>query len=176
MKKISLITLISMAFMSCQTLTEKEINQDIQLTIIGYEFNEEREKLNIIAGDVAITDVYMDYIQAHNDKDLNKIFEMDTDDVIIKTANGVIFNGRDSHKKELDAWFKSSSPTWKVKWMVANTAQGKDGKNQNWLTTGVDVVQTLDENSVTSHHVVDVNFVGLKIKELNVYDRASEKK
>ena len=60
--------------------------------------------------------------------------------------------------------------------MVANTAQGKDGKNQNWLTTGVDLVQTIDGNSITSHHVVDVNFIDGKIKELNAYDRANEKK
>ena len=62
-------------------------------------------------------------------------------EIIIKAANGSVYKGRDSHKEELDNWFASSNPVWKVKWMVANTAQGKDGKNQNWLTTGVDLVQ-----------------------------------
>jgi len=58
--------------------------------------------------------------------------------------------------------------------MVANTVQANDGKNQTWLTTGVDVVQSIDGNSVTSHHIVDVNFVDGKVKELIVYDRSSE--
>ena len=118
----------------------------------------------------------MDYIQAHNDKNLDKIHEMDMEDVIIRAANGALYNGRDSHKQELEAWFNAASPAWKIKWMVANTVEGADGKAQNWLTTGVDVVQALDGNNITTHHVIDVNFVNGKVKELNVYDRASEKK
>ena len=60
--------------------------------------------------------------------------------------------------------------------MVANTVKGADGKSQNWLTTGVDVVQSVDGNNLTTHHVVDVNFIDGKVKELNAYDRASENK
>jgi hypothetical protein len=148
----------------------------IKPTAIGYEYNDQGVKQEIIAGDLAITDVYMDYIQAHNDKNLEKIHEMDMEDVIIRAADGSLYNGRDSHKKELELWFSAANPTWKVKWMVANTVQGADGKKQHWLTTGVDVVQVIEENIITSHHVVDVNFVDGKIKELNAYDRASEKK
>ena len=176
MKKLLLITLISSVLMSCQSPNEIDFKHPKQPTVIGYEYNEEGEKLNIIAGNVAITDLYLEYIQAHNDKNLDKIFEIDMDEIIIKAANGSVYKGRDSHKEELDNWFASSNPVWKVKLMVANTAQGKDGKNQNWLTTGVDLVQTTDGNSVISHHIVDVNFVDGKIKELNAYDRASEKK
>ena len=58
--------------------------------------------------------------------------------------------------------------------MVANTVQGNDGKNQTWLTTGVDVFQLLDGNNVTSHHIIDLNFVDGKVKELIVYDRAGK--
>jgi hypothetical protein len=173
MKKITVITLITLVLVSCKTPTEKT---SIKPTAIGYEYNDQGVKQEIIAGDLAITDVYMDYIQAHNDKNLEKIHEMDMEDVIIRAADGSLYNGRDSHKKELELWFSAANPTWKVKWMVANTVQGADGKKQHWLTTGVDVVQVIEENIITSHHVVDVNFVDGKIKELNAYDRASEKK
>ena len=173
MKKKILIILAAFVLGSCQAPAEKPSNEP---TVIGYEFNDEGVKQNIVAGDVAITDVYMDYIQAHNDKNLDKIHEMDMEDVIIRAANGALYNGRDSHKQELEAWFNAASPAWKIKWMVANTVEGADGKTQNWLTTGVDVVQALDGNNITTHHVVDVNFIDVKVKELNVYDRASEKK
>ena len=173
MKKITVITLITLVLVSCKTPMEKT---SIKPTAIGYEYNDQGVKQEIIAGDLAITDVYMDYIQAHNDKNLEKIHEMDMEDVIIRASDGSLYNGRDSHKKELELWFSASNPTWKVKWMVANTVQGADGKKQHWLTTGVDVVQVIEENIITSHHVVDVNFVDGKIKELNAYDRASEKK
>ena len=54
--------------MSCQSPNEKDFKHPKQPTVIGYEYNEEGEKLNIIAGNVAITDLYLEYIQAHNDK------------------------------------------------------------------------------------------------------------
>ena len=101
---------------------------------------------------------------------------MDREDVIIRAADGSLYNGSDSHKKELEVWFGAANPTWKVKWMVANTVQGANGIKQHWLTTSVDLVQVIEEVTFTSHHVVDVNFVDGKIKELNAYDRASEKK
>ena len=174
MKNILLFSLIAISLISCQAPKEKKSEQSNEPTVIGYEFNDEGKKLNVIAGDAAITDIYLDYIQAHNEKDLTKISEIDMDDIVVRAANGVLINGSDSHTEQLDIWFNASNPSWKVKFMVANTVQGNDGKNQTWLTTGVDVVQVLDGNNVTSHHILDLNFVDGKVKELIVYDRASE--
>ena len=98
------------------------------------------------------------------------------DNIVVRDANGALINGSDSHTEQLDIWFNTSNPSWKVKFMVANNVQGNDGKNQAWLTTGVDLVQSIDGKSVTSHHIVDVNFVNGKVKELIVYDRSSEQK
>ena len=174
MKKLLLITVISASLMFCQSPKEKASENSNETTVIGYEFNEAGEKLNLIGGDVLITDIYLRYIQAHNDKNVSKIYEMDTEDIIIKASNGAVFNGRDSHKEQLEAWFASSDPIWSVKWMVANTLQGKDGENESWLTTGVDKVEMVAGNSVKKHHVLDVHFVDGKVKELHVYDRATE--
>jgi hypothetical protein len=172
MKKL-LFSLIAVSLISCQAPKEKESEQSSEPTVIGYEFNDEGEKLNLIAGDAAITDIYLEYIQAHNDKDLSKISEIDMDNIVVRAANGAIINGSDSHTDQLDIWFNANNPSWKVKFMVANNVQGNNGQNQAWLTTGVDVVQSIDGNNVTSHHIVDVNFVDGKVKELIVYDRAS---
>ncbi|MEJ6623918.1 MAG: hypothetical protein QNL28_05565 [Flavobacteriaceae bacterium] len=167
-------TLIGIFLISCQAPKEKKSEQSNEPTIIGYEFNDKGEKLNLIAGDASVTNIYLEYIQAHNDKDLSKISEIDMDNIVVRDANGALINGSDSHTEQLDIWFNTSNPSWKVKFMVANNVQGNDGKNQAWLTTGVDLVQSIDGNNVTSHHIVDVNFVNGKVKELIVYDRASE--
>ena len=167
-------TLIGIFLISCQAPKEKKSEQSNEPTIIGYEFNDKGEKLNLIAGDASVTNIYLEYIQAHNDKDLSKISEIDMDNIVVRAANGALINGSDSHAEQLDIWFNTSNPFWKVKFMVANNVQGNDGKNQAWLTTGVDVVQSIDGNNVTSHNIVDVNFVDGKVKELIVYDRASE--
>ncbi len=173
MKKL-LFSLIAVSLISCQAPKEKESEQSSEPTVIGYEFNDEGEKLNVIAGDAAMTDVYLEYIQAHNDRDLSKISEIDMDNIVVRAANGASINGSDSHTEQLDIWFNANNPSWKVNFMVANTlSKVMMGQNQAWLTTGVDVVQSIDGNNVTSHHIVDVNFVDGKVKELIVYDRAS---
>jgi hypothetical protein len=160
MKKL-LFSIIAVSLISCQAPKEKQSEQSSEPTVIGYEFNDEGEKLKIIAGNSAMTDIYLEYIQ-------------DMDNIVVRAANGALINGSDSHKEQLDIWFNANNPSWKVNFMVANTVQANDGKNQTWLTTGVDVVQSIDGNSVTSHHIVDVNFVDGKVKELIVYDRSSE--
>ena len=77
MKKLLFLLLTSGLIFSCnQAPKEKQSEQSSEPTVIGYEFNDDGEKLNIIVGDAAMTDVYLEYIQAHNDRDLSKISEM----------------------------------------------------------------------------------------------------
>ena len=147
MKKL-LFSLIAVSLISCQAPKEKQSEQSSEPTVIGYEFNDEGEKLNVIAGDAAITDIYLEYIQAHNDKNLSKISEIDMDNIVVRAANGAIINGSDSHTEQLDIWFNANNPSWKVKFMVANNVQGNNGQNQAWLTTGVDVIQSIDWNDL----------------------------
>jgi len=174
MKKILLISVISIALTSCQPPIEKETNQSNQKTIIGYEFNEKGEKLNIVAGDVGVTKIWLDYIQAHNDRNLDKIAEIDAVDIEVYRPDGAVGKGRDTHKQVLGDWFKSSNPNWKVIWMVTNTVEQKDGKTQNWLTTGNEFTDMVDGKETMIHSIADVNFVDGKIKRINIYNRAKE--
>ena len=96
-----LCSLIAVILISCQASKQKKIEQSNEPTVIGYEFNDEGKKLNIIAGDVAMTDIYLEYIQAHNEKDLTKISEIDMDDIVVRAANGSLINGSDSHAEQL---------------------------------------------------------------------------
>ena len=167
MKKILCITLLTMMLTSCQLPKEKE-------TVIGYEFSEKGEKLNLIAGDVAITKIWLDYVQAHNDRDLERISELDANDIIVYRANGTIGKGSDTHKQFLGDWFKSSTPNWKTKWMVTNTVAQSDGKLDHWLTTGNEFTDTIDGKETMMHSIADVNIVDGKIKKIHIYSRAKE--
>ena len=176
MKKISLITLISMALISCQTITEKEVNQAKHPIIIGYEFDDEGQKLDIVAGDVGVTSIWLDYIEAHNNRNLDKIYEIDAKEIEVYRQDGTVGKGRDTHKKVLGDWFKSSNPNWKVIWMVTNTVEHKGGKTQNWLTTGNEFTDVVDGKETMIHSIADVNFVDGKIKRINIYNRLKEQK
>ncbi|CAI8169678.1 MAG: Uncharacterised protein [Polaribacter sp. SA4-10] len=188
MKNILFITLISMMFTSCEFETETTtivspekisnskatVIKDLASNIIGYEFSDKGEKLNLVAGDLSITKIWLDYTQAHNDKNLDKIAELDAVDITVYRADGTIGKGSDNHQKFLSDWFKSSNPNWKVKWMVANTVAQNDGKFQYWLTTGNEFTDTVEGEKIMVHTIADVNIIEGKIKKINIYSRAKE--
>lgn len=127
----------------------------------------------IIPGEVSNQAIWIDYIQAHNDRDLTKIAEINAEDWEGYTADGSVVKGSAAHIEILDNWFKSANPKWEVKWMIANAAKNNEGVVEQWLTTGNDY-SDVDENGneIFEHNVHDIMFVDGKIKKINVYSRA----
>ena len=123
MKNILLLFIITSSFISCQTTINDTKNKSKH--IIGKEFNEDGEALDIISGDVGLTDIWIDYIDAHNQKNLEKIFEIDDEDIEVFRADGTVGKGIENHNEYLRNWFESSNPKWKVIWMVTNTVKKK---------------------------------------------------
>ena len=87
MKKLLLCTVLAASLISCQAPAEKGSDHSHESTIIGYEFSDAGEKQNLIAGDISIIDTYMEFIQAHNDRDIDKIMDMVQDSILIKTQD-----------------------------------------------------------------------------------------
>ena len=146
-------------------------------TIIGTVFSDDGAANALVAGDTALQQIWVDYIQAHNDRDLEKIAAINAEDWAGYLPDGSIVKGNAAHIEFLDAWFNSSdNPSWEVKWMVTNSGSSNGEAVEHWLTTGNDITFTDAEgNEVKENHVHDVQFVGNQIKRINVYSRpASE--
>ena len=126
----------------------------------------------LFAGEISNQEIWLRYIQAHNDKNLDIIAEINADDWEGYTADGSVGTSA-AHIEILDNWFKSANPKWEVKWMIANAAKNNEGVVDNWLTTGNDY-SDVDENGneIFEHNVHDIMFVDGKIKKINVYSRA----
>ena len=131
------------------------------------------EMTPIIAGETSNQEIWLKYIQAHNDKNLDIIAEINAEDWEGYTADGSVLKGNKAHIEVLDNWFKSANPKWKVKWMIANAAKNKDGIIEQWLTTGNEYTD-VDENGneIFEHNVHDIQFADGKIKKIYVYKRA----
>ena len=172
MKKLILSIALIGSLVSCQAPAEKESEHSHESTVIGYEFSDEGEKQNLIAGDVSIIDTYMEFIQAHNDRDIDKIMDMVQDSILIKTQDAQELKGKLIHRQVLEEWFPESNPIWTVRWMATNTVEVKDGENRHWLTTGIEIIETLDEKERKREQILDVNFVGKTIKEVSIYERS----
>ncbi len=170
MKKIFL-SLFVLSLISCQPPKDKKPPSEVA---IGSALIEGTSMMTpIIPGEVSNQAIWIDYIQAHNDRDLTKIAEINAEDWEGYTADGSVVIGNSNHIEILDNWFKTASPKWEVKWMIANAAKNKEGVIEQWLTTGNDYTDVDDEgNPIFEHNVHDVLFINGKIKKINVYKRA----
>ena len=174
MKKVIYFCLASILIASCVNIESNKQSNEIKEVVIGSAIMEGTNSMTpLIVGKTENQEIWLEYIKAHNEKNLDKIAEINADDWEGYTADGSIIKGNKAHIEILDSWFKSSNPKWQVKWMIANAAKNKDGIIEQWLTTGNDYTD-VDESGgeIFEHNVHDVQFINGKIKKINVYKRA----
>ena len=112
----------------------------------------------------------MEFIKAHNERDIDKIMGIVQDSILIKTKDARELKGKAMHRQALEEWFPESNPKWAVKWLAANTAEVKGGEHRYWLTTGIEITETLNCKERKREQILDVNFVGKLIKEASIYE------
>ena len=177
MKKITYSTLFAFLFLSCDTVFEKEININSDPTLIGTWNLDNFETTPILAGDTKNEKIWLRYIKAHNKRALDKIAAMNTKDWEAYIFDGRTVKGNEEHQLLLKAWFESSSPKWKTKWMIASSGVDEKGKLTNWLTTGDDLKDVDAEGNETLLHLIhNVQIEEGKIKKIYAYSRVPEVK
>ena len=171
MKNILNISIITLLLFSCDN--KPAISNDP--VTIGTFKNDAGKVVPITIGEVTNQQIWLDYIKAHNEKDLEKIAEINAENWEGYTADGSVAKNSDTHIAILDDWFKNASPRWEVRWMIANSAENENGEIEQWLTTGNDFYDVdADGNDVFEYNVHDVQFKDGKIVRVNVYSRAKE--
>ena len=145
--------------------------------VIGTVFSKDRAAKDMVIGDLSHQQIWEAYIQAHNDRNLEKIREINADDWTGYVPDGSVVKGNAAHIEWLADWFASSDePQWTIQWMIANSETNDDGEVEQWLTTRNDIAfNDADGNRVTEHHVHDVQFADGKIKQIYVYSRPTAK-
>ena len=165
MKKLLLLTILSAFILSCENKTAD--------LVIGSTLWKDGESSEIVVGDTSNQQVWIDYIDAHNERDLDKIAEINADDWVGYPPNGNVIRGNEAHIEFLDEWFSSSAnPKWTIKWMIANKGEDVEGVMQEFLTTGNDITFSDEEgNEVVENHIHDIMFEEGKIKTIFVYSK-----
>ena len=165
--------LLIMLLIGCTDNQQQNSNDNSNLEIGSALMDGTTEMTPIIVGETSNQDIWIKYIQAHNDKNLDIIAEINAEDWEGYTADGSVVKGNKAHIEILDNWFKNANPKWEVKWMIANAAKNKDGIIEQWLTTGNEYTD-VDENGneIFEYNVHDILFEDGKIKKINVYKRA----
>ena len=140
-------------------------------TIIGYEILD-GERLEIIAGKSSNVDIWVEYVEAHNKRDLETIDSMNADDFEGRAANGIIVKGPEAHAAFLKEWFATSNPSWEYNYAMANDVIQADGSAQYWVTSVYTLTDTIDGEEVVREEMFDVQIENGKIKNILVASRA----
>ena len=175
--KTLLIAALSFALSAGVIAGHHEVGEAGAATVIGAAISDDGTSNPLMAGDIAKQQMWLDYIQAHNGRDLEKIAEINADNWEGYLPDGSVIKGNAAHIEWLRDWFATSdNPNWRVKWMIANNGVNAEGTTETWLTTGNDITfNDADGSEVTEHHVHDVRFVGSEIRRVDVYSRISSK-
>jgi hypothetical protein len=176
MKNIFLLIISAFVIISCENSHKEDIKSNDSVIIGSVKMPGTDVLTPLLVGETNNQQTWMDYIKAHNERDLNKIAEINASDWMGYTPDGYVVKGTKAQIEALDNWFQSTDPKWEVKWMIANAAKNKNGVIEQWLTTGNDYTD-VDENGneIFEYNVHDVQFIDGKIKRINVYKRAKER-
>ena len=139
--------------------------------VIGYEISEDGAKLDIVAGDASLVKIWVDYVEAHNQRDLEAIDKSNANDIVGKAPNGIVVNGSAEHAAFLKNWFDTSNPSWEFVYAMANDVPQADGSIHHWVTSSYKVTDTIDGKEVVSREFFDVRIENKKIKEILVASR-----
>tara|TARA_B110000003_G_scaffold275159_1_gene316984 strand:- start:1702 stop:2286 length:585 start_codon:yes stop_codon:yes gene_type:complete len=190
MKKLLTLLLAAFVFIACNDVKKNDAQKqpmNVELgvnnddpdapppppAVIGSAFMEDRSVNPITGGDLNTEQVWLDYVQAHNDKNLEKIAELNHPEWEGFLPDGRTLKGTDAQMELLKTWFETSNPKWEVQWMITNDSKNEKGEMTHWLTTGNTYTDIdADGNEVLEHHIHDMEFVDGKIKKINVYSRA----
>jgi len=159
----TLLLILIIAFAACNPAIEKEVAEPIGA---GFFLPEEGEKF-VVASD-SVTDVWMRYIEAHNNKDINAIMAMNSDSITIHGPDGAVIEGKENHEMALNAWFPAENPNWKVYW--AMPYKGVTG-GAEWIVAGHEVTLTQEGQKNVQLHMIDAEIENGKVRQCYVYSK-----
>ena len=138
---------------------------------IGYEI-EESKKVAITAGKLSSTDVIEKFFDAYNNRDLESVYALEHDDIILYAPNGMMIEGRDKHKELSQQFLDANSiVSWDILWSVSQEIQFENKPSENWVTTTLDVTTGEGESASKVQRVVDAQIIDSRIKKVFVYER-----
>ena len=130
----------------------------------GFFVNEPDEKFVVASDDV--TDVWMKYIDAHNNGDVEAIMAMESDSIYIMGPEGAVIKGKEAHAAMLKVWFETANPKWNVYWAMPYI--GVTG-GEEWIIAGHNTTSTVDGVKTSVLDMIDANIKDGMVQKFWVY-------
>tara|TARA_B100001287_G_scaffold15603_1_gene11757 strand:- start:600 stop:1109 length:510 start_codon:yes stop_codon:yes gene_type:complete len=155
MKKL-FILILAITFTAC----DAPVNQEGA----GFFIYDEDEKF-VVASD-EVNDVWVKYIDAHNNRDMDAIRGFNSDSILVIGPDGARINGTDEHINFLDTWFSMADPKWDIYWSMPY--KGVTG-GEEWVIAGHSVTLKDGEAEVKKNQMIDAKIQDGKVQLFYVY-------
>ena len=127
MKNIFAYTLLFMFVIGCTDNKQQHSIDNSNLEIGSALMDGTTEMTPIIVGETSNQEIWIKYIQAHNDKNLDIIAKINSEDWEGYTADGSVVEGKKEHIEIVEKWYKKANQKWKEKGRMDNAGKNKDG-------------------------------------------------
>ena len=163
MKKLLILLSIFMISTSCETPKSSQV--------IGFSINNDGERSDITI-EADITDIWLEYIDAHNDRDYVKIAEMNSEDIKVWGPAGQYIEGKEAHVEFVKEWVQATNVKWTPQWFINNSGENPDSSGvNNYVTSGHQMTFTIDGVETIFYQVHDAVIRDGKIINFNVYEQ-----
>ena len=113
-----------------------------------------------------VNDVWVKYIEAHNNRDMDAIRGLNSDSILVVGPDGARINGTDNHINFLDNWFSMADPKWDIYWSMPY--KGVTG-GEEWVIAGHSVTLKDGEAEVKKNQMIDAKIQDGKVQLFYVY-------
>ena len=114
------------------------------------------------------TDIYKAWLEAHNEKDIDKVLSYESDDVRLDLPDGTIIEGKDAHRQGLENYF-TMDPEHNLFWAMPYVGVIN---GEVWIIAGSVENLTTEEGQQSRLLMVDAQFKEDKISRLIFYEKA----
>jgi len=121
-----------------------------------------------VAGPSETTDLYNKFMDAHNDRDMETIKSLLSEDLVIWHSDGSRVEGRDAHLEALQSWFDETNPTLNPFWGMPYVGVNN---GETWMIAAHNSKTTLDGVDSYNSNMLDLQAKDGVISMIIVYSR-----
>ena len=121
-----------------------------------------------VAGPSETTDLYNKFMDAHNDRDIETIKSLLSEDLVIWHSDGSRVEGRDAHLEALQSWFDETNPTFNPFWGMPYVGVNN---GETCMIAAHNSKTTLDGVDSYNSHMLDLQAKDGVISMIIVYSR-----
>lgn len=121
-------------------------------------------------GDQSAVQIWDQFLEAHNNQDMDAIMAMESEDIKIWGPDGNVIEGKEAHKEFLTQWFESANPKWNSYFSIPIKVNWENQPG-TWVTNGHNLTLTVDGVESTSGNISDAYIEDGLVKMFYVFRR-----